>query len=171
MAGRLVTVATYGNLIEAQLAKSALESAGIRTIIVGEHTAGNFHYHMTSIPLAVDEDDAEAAEQIVNAMIGIAHAERLEPEEMTRRCEHCGSFDIARRKKLPVFALFVALAFGVGAAIDNTVAASYVVLALAAGGRLIALTLAGLLAGAALVAAALVRVVARRPVVAGLREE
>ena len=51
MAGRLVTVATYGNLIEAQLARSALESAGIRTLIVGEHTAGNFHYHMKSIPI------------------------------------------------------------------------------------------------------------------------
>jgi hypothetical protein len=129
MAGRLITVATYGNLIEAQLAKSALDSAGIRAIIVGEHTAGNFHYHMTSIPLAVDEDDAEAAEQIVNAMIGIAHAERLEPEEMTRRCERCGSFEIERRKKLPLFAMFVALTFGIGYAIDNTVAAFYVVLA------------------------------------------
>jgi hypothetical protein len=140
MAGRLVTVASYGNLIEAQLAKSALESAGIHALIVGEHTAGNFHHHMPSIPLAVDEEDAEAAEQIVNAMIGIAHAERLEPEEMTQRCERCGSFEIERRKKLPVFALFVALTFGVGAAIDNTVAAFYVVLAgivffLAAGSR------------------------------------
>ena len=130
MAGRLITVATYGNLIEAQLAKTALEAAGIRAIIIGEHTAGNFHHHMTAIPLAVDEDDAEAAEQIVNAMIGIAHAERLEEvEDMTRRCERCGSFEIERRKKLPVFALFVALTFGIGIAIDNTVAAFYVALA------------------------------------------
>jgi hypothetical protein len=50
-------------------------------------------------------------------------------------------------------------------------AASYVVLALGAGGRLVALTLAGLMVGALLVAALLVRVVARQPVVAGLREE
>lgn len=50
-------------------------------------------------------------------------------------------------------------------------AASYVVLALSAGGQLLALTLAGLLVGAALVAALLVRVVARQPVVAGLRED
>lgn len=129
MAGRLVTVATYGNLIEAQLAKSALESAGIRTLIVGEHTAGNFHYHMKSIPLAVDEDDADAAEQIVNAMIGIAHAERLPTEEPPPGCERCGSPDVERRKKLPTFALFAALTFGIGYAVDNTAAAFYVVLA------------------------------------------
>jgi hypothetical protein len=129
MAGRLVTVATYGNLIEAQLAKSALEAAGIRSLIVGEHTAGNFHHHVTAIPLSVDEDDAEAAEQIVNAMIGIAHAERLEAEEPPPRCERCGSPDIEQRKKLPAFALFVALTFGLGAALDNTLAAFYVFLA------------------------------------------
>jgi hypothetical protein len=50
-------------------------------------------------------------------------------------------------------------------------AASYVVLALSAGGQLLGYTLAGLLAGAALVAVVLVRAVARRPVVAGLRED
>jgi hypothetical protein len=129
MAGRLVTVGTYGNLIEAQIAKSALESAGIRALIVGEHTAGNFQYHMKAIPLTVDEDDADAAEQIVNAMIGIAHAERLPTEEPVQGCERCGSPDVERRKKLPAFALFAALTFGIGYAVDNTVAAFYVVLA------------------------------------------
>lgn len=129
MPGRLITVATYANLMEAQIAKSALDAAGIRALIIGEHTAGNFQHHMKAIPLAVDEDDAEAAEQIVNAMIGIAHAERLPVEEPQQLCEHCGSPDIERRRKMPAFGLFVALAFGIGAAIDNTVAAFYVVLA------------------------------------------
>jgi ABC-type lipoprotein release transport system permease subunit len=50
-------------------------------------------------------------------------------------------------------------------------AAAYVVLALAAGGRLIAATTAGLLGGSAFVAALLTRLVTRDPVVAGLREE
>lgn len=50
-------------------------------------------------------------------------------------------------------------------------AASYVVLALGARRALLAFTLTGLLAGAALVAGVLVRVVTRQPVVAGLREE
>src|SRR5215510_9624258 len=120
MAGRLVTVATYGNLIEAQIAKSALEAAGIRALIAGEQ--------MKSIPLSVDEDDAEAAEQIVNAMIGIAHAERIAPEEAPQRCERCGSIDVERRNKLAAFILFTALTFGLGAAIDNSVAAFYVFL-------------------------------------------
>lgn len=129
MPGRLVTVATYRNLMEAQLAKSALEAAGIRALIVGEHTAGNFHELMKSIPLAVNEADAEAAEQIVNAMIGIAHAERLAIDEPLQRCERCGSPDAEHRNKLPAFALFAALTFGIGYAVDNTVAAFYVVLA------------------------------------------
>jgi ABC-type lipoprotein release transport system permease subunit len=88
--------------------------------------------------------------------------------------------------RLHLFAVFgvaaaflVLLAWGVAALLErwlvapgvSHLAASYVVLALAAGARLVALTLAGLLAGAALVAATLVRVVARQPVVAGLREE
>lgn len=50
-------------------------------------------------------------------------------------------------------------------------AASYVVLALGAGAGLIGLTFAGLLAGGAFVAALLVRLVARQPVVVGLRED
>jgi hypothetical protein len=50
-------------------------------------------------------------------------------------------------------------------------AASYVVLALSAGGQLLALTLAGLLLGAALVSIVLVRSIARQPVVVGLRQD
>lgn len=117
MTGRLVTISTYGSVIDAKLAKSALEAAGIRA----EIAAGN--------ALAVDEADAEAAEQIVNAMLGIAHAERVERPEAADHCESCSSPDVERRKKLPAFGLFVALTFGIGAAIDNTLAAFYVCLA------------------------------------------
>jgi hypothetical protein len=76
-------------------------------------------------------------------------------------------------------AFLVLLAWGLAALLERWavapgvahLAASYVVLALSAGGQLLAFTLAGLLAGAALVAAVLVRAVARQPVVAGLRED
>ena len=128
MTGRLVTVGRYRNAIDAELARGALETASIPTQIVN-HTN-----------IAVDEDDAEAAEQIVNAMIGIAHAEHVgAAAEEPERCERCGSPEAERRKKLPAFALFVALTVGVGLAVDNTVAAFYVCLAgvvffLAAGG-------------------------------------
>lgn len=50
-------------------------------------------------------------------------------------------------------------------------AASYVVLGLSAGGKLLVLTLSGLLLGAALVSALLVRAIVRQPVVAGLRAD
>jgi ABC-type lipoprotein release transport system permease subunit len=88
--------------------------------------------------------------------------------------------------RLHLFAIFgiaaaflVLLAWGLAALLERWavapgvahLAASYVVLALSAGGRLLGLTLAGLLFGAALVSAVLVRVIARQPVVAGLRED
>jgi len=117
MTGRLVPLNTYRNATEAKLAGSALQAAGIRAEVDAANT------------LAVDESDAEAAEQIVNAMMGIAHAERLEHSEAEERCESCGSPDVERRKKLPAFGLFAALTFGIGAAIDNTLAAFYVCLA------------------------------------------
>lgn len=128
MTGRLVPLSTYGNAPDAKLAKSALEAAGIRAEIDAANT------------VAVDESDAEAAEHIVNAMLGIAHAERVEGPVADDRCESCSSPDVERRKKLPAFGLFVAITFGIGAAIDNTLAAFYVCLAgivffLAAGAR------------------------------------
>jgi hypothetical protein len=88
--------------------------------------------------------------------------------------------------RLHLFAVFgvaagflVLLAWGLAALLERWavapgvahLAASYVVLALSAGSRLLGLTLAGLLFGAALVSAVLVRVIARQPVVAGLRED
>jgi hypothetical protein len=76
-------------------------------------------------------------------------------------------------------AFLVLLAWGLAALLERWavapgvahLAASYVVLALSAGRGLLGLTLAGLLLGAALVSAVLVRVIARQPVVAGLRED
>ena len=117
MTGRLVPLSTYGNVLDAKLARSALQAAGIRAEIDATNT------------LAVEESDAEAAEQIVNAMLGIAHAERVERAEEEERCVSCSSPDVERRKKLPAFGLFVALSFGIGAAIDNTLAAFYVCVA------------------------------------------
>jgi hypothetical protein len=117
MTGRLVILNTYRNATEAKLVRSALEAAGIRA----EVDAAN--------SVAVDEADADAAEHIVNAMMGIAHAERLEPIEEADRCEACSSPDVERRKKLPAFGLFVAITFGIGVAIDNTLVAFYVCVA------------------------------------------
>lgn len=117
MTGRLVPLNTYRSATEAKLASSALQAAGIRAEVDAANT------------LAVDESDAAAAEHIVNAMMGIAHAERLEHPEAEARCESCSSPDVERRKKLPAFGLFAALTFGIGVAIDNTLAAFYVCLA------------------------------------------
>jgi hypothetical protein len=123
MTTRLVTVGRYRNAIDAELAKGALESAGIRAQIpIQTHN------------VAVDEGDAETAEQIVNAMIGIAHAEHVEwsdaaPAEAPQRCEQCGSPEVERRKKVAGFALFALLVLSVGFGTNNTMAAFFVCVA------------------------------------------
>lgn len=114
----LVTVGRYRNAIDAELARGALETAGVRAQLVNQHD------------VAVDEADSETAEQIVNAMIGIAHAEHVDASAgEAPHCDECQSPDVERRKKLPAFALFVALVAGVGLAIDNTIAAFFVIAA------------------------------------------
>lgn len=119
----------------------------------------------------------------VVCLYAVGQALALTAQERRRTLAVVRAQGAARSHLFAVFgiaaAFLVVLAWGLAALLERWavapgiahLAASYVVLALAAGGRLVALTLAGLLVGAALVAAALVRVVGRQPVVAGLREE
>src|SRR5947199_1013350 len=67
---RLVVIRTYQRGIDADLAKSLLESAGIPSMIRGD--AGRRYYYgyglalYTGIELLVRAEDAEDAEQILN---------------------------------------------------------------------------------------------------------
>lgn len=119
----------------------------------------------------------------VVCLYAVGQALALTAQERRRTLAVVRAQGAARSHLFAVFgiaaAFLVVLAWGLATMLErwavapgvSHLAASYVVLALAAGGRLVALTLAGLLVGAGLVAAALVRVVGRQPVVAGLREE
>jgi len=64
----LVVVQTYGERSEADLAKTALESAGIPALIQGD-TAGGMREHLAwsgaGFKLLVREDDAPSAREIL----------------------------------------------------------------------------------------------------------
>jgi hypothetical protein len=64
----LVTVGTYLNHIEADLAKSALEAAGIESMIRSDDCGGvRPHLWMGGIQLLVRDEDAQRALEILNA--------------------------------------------------------------------------------------------------------
>jgi Putative prokaryotic signal transducing protein len=63
----LVTVATFLNHIEADLAKSALEAAGIESMIQSDDCGGvRPHLWMGGIQLLVRDEDAQRALEILN---------------------------------------------------------------------------------------------------------
>ena len=63
----LVTVGTFLNHIEADLAKSALEAAGIDAMILSDDCGGvRPHLWMGGIRLLVRDDDAQRALEILN---------------------------------------------------------------------------------------------------------
>jgi len=111
VSARLVTITTFTRLHEAHLAKGALEAAGIEAALVPEHdiTEGSEPFR-----LQVREDDATAADAILNGVYGVAHAEFVRPSDEEEaappaRCERCGSPDVHRVKKLVQFAAAAAL--------------------------------------------------------------
>ena len=68
MGSILATVATFSTLIEAQLAKSKLQSEGIEAFIVGEHVSIIQPLYSTALggmPLQVYAEDRLAAERIL----------------------------------------------------------------------------------------------------------
>jgi hypothetical protein len=63
----LVTVATFLTHIEADLAKSALEAAGIESMILSDDCGGvRPHLWMGGVKLLVRDDDAQRAIEILN---------------------------------------------------------------------------------------------------------
>ena len=64
----LVTVATFLNHVEADLAKSALEAAGIESMIQSDDCGGvRPHLWMGGVQLLVRDEDAQRAIEILNA--------------------------------------------------------------------------------------------------------
>jgi hypothetical protein len=94
----LVTVSRFRDLIEAQLAKGKLESAGIQSYLANENIVSLDWFYSNAVGglrLQVQSEDAEEAmaildepipDEIVEEQTGIAYSQP--------RCPHCDSLDI-----------------------------------------------------------------------------
>jgi hypothetical protein len=79
MAERLITIAQYGDSIEANLAKQTLADFGIQSVIDGEY-AGNV-YALPNIRLQVLESEAQQAIEILESAKKIVDHELQQLEE------------------------------------------------------------------------------------------
>lgn len=71
MSDSLVPVGTFLNHIEADLAKSALEAAGIESMIVSDDCGGvRPHLWMGGVQVLVRDEDAQRAIEILNPAAG-----------------------------------------------------------------------------------------------------
>ena len=121
MSNVLVTVSTYRFEQEAQVARTALEAAGIPCVITNPYGGLTLNESPGgAIRLQVHAEDAEDADAILNHIHGVSHAEFVKPSatddaEPPSHCERCGSPDVQRVNKLLVFAVvapLVAALFG-----------------------------------------------------------
>ena len=91
---RPVTLRVFGNLQEALLAKSILESAGVHCFLADENMARLDSFMSTvvgGIKLWVDEGDAEAAVELLRLEIPREDAIETGSESKQPRCPHCQS--------------------------------------------------------------------------------
>ncbi|MDY3552903.1 DUF2007 domain-containing protein [Gemmata sp. JC717] len=86
MAGKLVTIATFGHLAEAQAAKNALEAAGIASALDNVQTSSLFGtvLPMIGIRLMVREEDEPQAVKILDDTFG---SEPVSEDELTAAAE------------------------------------------------------------------------------------
>jgi len=72
-----VVIRSFINVFDAEAAKTALDAAGIESVVQADD-AGGMHPHLQvgGVRLSVHPDDAERAEQVLTA-----EAEVLEPDE------------------------------------------------------------------------------------------
>ncbi len=73
----LVTIEKFENSFDAELAKTALDDAGIESVLLGEDLVGNLTYGVPSIviELQVRQKDADPARQV------LAERQPLEDDE------------------------------------------------------------------------------------------
>ena len=117
--GQLVVVARYSYPLEAQIAKSNLEAAGISAHIADVHTINtNWLYSdaLGGVRLMVDSDNVQEAEEILRQDFSqsvIEEAGEDEEETSQWRCSHCGSSNVIpfTKGKRPAFVVFILLGF------------------------------------------------------------
>ena len=134
----LVTVMTFNHVHEAELARSALESEGIRAVVLdrfmGERLLGNTI--AGGVRLQVDESDVDAADAVLNRLSGVDGAELVAPSDAgpwqpPQSCPSCGAPEVVRRQKWVAFATVAAFVFAMAYTQDATLLGFYIVAAAA----------------------------------------
>jgi len=79
-------------------------------------------------------DEKPDRDEFLNRAFGVEHAELVrpsanEPAKPPAQCDECGSADVRRVRKLPAYGLFLLIAFGLGIALDQTIAAFLIAVA------------------------------------------
>ncbi|GKX62091.1 Uncharacterised protein [Pragia fontium] len=117
--GPLVVVGRYSFPLEAQIAKSNLQAAGIRAYIADEHTINMqwlYSDALGGVRLMVAEQDAQEAEEILQQDFSLSIAETEIPDsdvESDWICPACGSHNVAlfTKGKKSAFVIFILLGF------------------------------------------------------------
>lgn len=131
----LVTLTTFRNAQDANLAKAVLEDEGVPAFVAGENVASIAPYiSPMGVKLQVAAGDVDRAEGILNRIAGLDVAERttVSAERAIRHpelCPHCGSPDVRSTRRLLGFLISAALLFAVGVAVDQLVMMFYLTLA------------------------------------------
>src|ERR1043165_7475598 len=95
----LVTIMTFNRVHEAELARTALEAEGIPAVVLDRFTGDRFFENAPrGIRLQVNEEDAEAADAVLNRTAGLGDAEYVTPSDELPwqppdACPNCGAPD------------------------------------------------------------------------------
>ena len=131
MADPLATVATYWNLEECAVQRTALDAAAIRNF-ADDYFLVNIDWMyanaMRGIKLRVPREDLERASEVLEGATEIGEPEVF-VEEQVESCEYCGSSDFASKRKWLAFAGVSAPLIGAAVAVDQALPAFFIVLA------------------------------------------
>lgn len=84
MDDKIITIARFGDYIQANMAKISLETEGIQCFLGGENfiaTYGLFSNAIGAIELCIKESDKQLAEEILKALAETAENPQFEEEE------------------------------------------------------------------------------------------
>lgn len=120
---KLVVVGRYSFPIEAQIAKSALNAAGITAYLADENTINMYWLYsdaLGGVRLMVNEENASEAEEILQQDFSLSLQEQYENEACQKNdeaeewvCPECGSKNVYAftKGKKPAFLIFILLGF------------------------------------------------------------
>ena len=119
----LVMVGRFRNARGAETTRRVLREAGVESWLESE-TGVLLPPKRRSVRLFVKRDDVDTADQVLNDLYGVAHAERVGPsdeEPYPDLCPNCGSNDVRRvpRAVLFITACVAVIAFGFIAGSDS----------------------------------------------------